>query len=340
MLKRYQTKIYEIDWTYKKTLDPDLILNDISFSSNINWWQWELRLSLAVWYDYDWISYWDIVRVWESDENNDHLLIYTWSITKINRTYDWNNEWVTIIAVWLFAFLNRLFFKSGSNYSFSKNQDPAQTIKDVVDHFNSEYTANRLSYTDVDNYWSNVNIAFDYDKCNQAIQEIQKATESFYFFVDADGDITYKEKDWVVTHYFTLEKDVLSLNSEEDIESLANNVFVEYSGWVSNDSDATSQSTYGLIEEKISSNLNDSGSADIYAQDYIDQNKDFKKQTVLVVNSAYNIETIKPWDYVKLRNSKYELDWVQILKTQYSFDKVVCYLDKYTSLPQEISFIN
>jgi len=338
-MKQYQTKIYSISWTLKATINPKMILNAISFSANINWWQWELRLDLGFDYDYSWISYWDIVKVYVTDKNHTHDLIYTGAITQIQRKYSWNFQWISIVAIWLFAFMTRVFFKDWSNYAFSKNQDPAQTIKDIVDYFNSVYTAGFFSYTGVANYGSNINIAFDYNKCNDAIKEVQKATDSFYFYIWSDWNVIYKEKDWVVTHKFTLEKDVLSLNSNENIESLANNVFVEYSWGVANKSDATSQSSYWLIETKINSQANDSASANIYAQDYLDQNKDFKKETTLVINSKYDIETIKPWDYIKLQNTKYWIDWVQILKTQYTFDKVVCYLDKYSSLSQEISLI-
>jgi len=335
MIKKYQVKVYNIDWTLKDTLDPKKILSNITFSSNINWWQWQLDLLLWYNYDYTWFKYGDFLKVYESDKNNTNILIYTWSITRITRTYDKNNSSIKVSAIWLFAFMSRIFFNQ-SWYTFSKNQDPSLTIENIVDYFNSVYSANRLNKTWIDTYGSDISLSFEYKKCNDAIINIQKATEDFYFFVNGDWSVDYKSKTQPITHKITLEDNVKSLRTTEDIETLANNVFVKYSWWVSTKSDATSQTEYWLKEVLISSNMDDVDSWDIYAQTHLDQNKDFKKETVLVINNKYNIELVKPWDIVSIKNTKYEMNWVQILKTQYSFDELICYLDKYTTLSNEI----
>ena len=339
--KEYTAKIYTFGGVFKLTINPRLILNEISFSSNINWWQGQLALSLGVPYEYNLISKGDMVKVWVTDENNANTLIYTGNITRVKRQYQWNFEGVTIQAIWLYAFMNRIFFVSWWNRVFSLNQEPAQTIKDAVDYFNSIYTAGRFSHTWVDNFWSSMDLDFNFVKCNFAIANVQKETDNYYFFVGADWNFQYKERDkTIISHTFTLEDDVLSLVSDEDIESLANYVFVEYVwGWIASKQDATSQWLYGLVETKGSSNTKTAWSAWISAQNILDQNKDFKKETPLVINTNYNIESIKPWDFIKLKNSKYNIDGIQVLKTQYKYDRLSIFLDKYSTLSDEISLL-
>ena len=115
---------------------------------------------------------------------------------------------------------------------------------------------------------------------------------------------------------------------------------VDYVGGVANASDAWSQSTYWLRELKISSQAQDLTTGNAVATNYITQNKNYKKQTVITINSQYDLESLKPWDYVKIRNTDYILDGVQIQKLVYRYDKVVCYLDQYTTLPQAIKTLS
>lgn len=59
--------------------------------------------------------------------------------------------------------------------------------------------------------------------------------------------------------------------------------------------DATSQSNYGIREYRESNtSILDVGSANSYGAAYISENKDLKRNIKIVVNSEYNIETIRP----------------------------------------------
>lgn len=342
-MKWYSLKVYTFAGVYKKTIDPKVVMTDISFASNINWWQGELQVNLALNIDDTSISAKDFIKVYCFDESNPSWrLIYTGQITQITKNYTSDGQKISITALWLYAFMNTLFFKSGANYIFAKNQDPAQTIKDVIDYFNTIYSFGWVWYTTgIENYWSSLNVWFDYTKCNTAIDNCQILTDNFWFYFGADWDCKYKQKTTAtIDHYFTLEKDIDNMDITEDVESLTNNVMVDYVWGVANASNGASQTEYWLREFKLFSQAQDIGTWNAVATNYISENKDQKRQTVITINSQYDLESLKPWDYVKIRNSDYILDWVQIQKLIYRYDKVICYLDQYTTLPQAIQTLS
>jgi len=337
--KRYQVKIYWFDWSYKMTINPSVVMNNISFSSQINWWQWQLDLQLSLPISNEDFDKSDFVQVTMFDEwsYSSGFLIYTWILTRIKRSISNKGEFISLNCLWLFAFMNRLFFNQ-SWYNFTKNKTPDWIIKDVIDYFNTQYTAPRLSYwSNIDPYWSNIQIKFDYKKCNEAIVDIQKATSDRYFYIDETGDVTYKEKTAsTTTHKLKIWNEIDELIADEEVESVVNKVFVEYStaiGWPY--SDASSQTEYWLIEDKVSwTNIDSVWSANEYWANYIEENKSEKKQIRLTVNSKYDIESIKPWHRIKILNTEYTQDALQVQKISYKYDWLVVDLDRYETLSE------
>lgn len=341
--KTYQIKIYWIDGAYKATINPKQIMNDLTFSANINWWQWQMTVSLNI--PFSDTTYWltDVVKVTCFDEDNiAWRLIYTWYITQLDRIYSSWVERIDLKCLWLYSLLNTAFYYSAW-FDFIKNQAPDATIKDVIDNFNTLYTAWRFSYTawNISAYWSNINIAFDYTKSNIAIANIQKATNDFFFYIDQNGDVTYKSDTFVaLDHKFTVWKDVQSINVDESVENVVNKLILKRGStatvaWPYED--ATSQSEYGLHENIVNaSDIQDVSSANIYWNTYIDKNKDSKSEIVLTINSNYDLESIRPWQFVSVYNTDLEMKQLQIQKTQYKSDQVVVYLDKYETFADTV----
>lgn len=59
--------------------------------------------------------------------------------------------------------------------------------------------------------------------------------------------------------------------------------------------DATSQALYGVHElHETKTEILDVGTANATAAAFIEENKDAKRKTTIVVNSEYNIETVQP----------------------------------------------
>lgn len=341
--KSYQIKVYEIDWSYKTTISPSQVMNDLTFSANINWWQWQLSVSLDIAFDNTTFDLTDVVEVYEIDASNKNWrLIYTWYVTQLQRQYSNKWEYVSLVCVWLYAMLANLYFYS-SAYKFTLNQAPDQTIKDILDYFNTVYTWSRFSYSWgwISAYGSSINIEFDHTKCTDAISNTQKATTDFYFYIDKDGQAIYKTKTFsTVDHNFTIWKDVDDLKANENVENVVNKYMLAYgsgtSAWPY--TDATSQATYWVREKyELISNIKDLASANNYWNKYIAQYKDHKREIVLTINNNYDIESIRPWQFVKVNNTDYSIDWLQIQKIQYSQDKVIVYLDNYSTLSQALS---
>lgn len=341
--KSYQIKVYWLDGTFKSTISPKKVMKNLTFSENINGWQWQMTVSLAIPFADATFGLTDVVQVTCFDASNmNWRLIYTWYITKFQRNYSNAGESVDLVCIGLYAMLNAIFYNSGG-YVFTKNQAPDQTIKDIVDFFNSQYTANRFSYSawHVSPYGSNLNISFDYTKCNEAIANIQKATNDFFFYIDENGDVTYKTNTFsTLDHKFTIWKDVEAIDVDESVENVSNKIMLKRGGsWTERwpYQDAWSIATYWKREKVVTaSDIQDGVSADIYWNTYISKNKDSKKEIVLTINSNYDLESIRPGQFVSVYNTDFQMKQLQIQKIDYRSESVRVYLDQYTTFSQSI----
>jgi len=209
----------------------------------------------------------------------------------------------------------------------------------VVVYFNSIFTADWFNSNWVDTYWSNISIDFKYKKCIDILKWLQKITSNWFFFVDADWTIKYKNSSWTLTnHRLKIENQIESMNIDEQVESMVNNAFVEYSTttvWPYDD--PTSIAEYLISESKLSNvSITNEATAEIYWLDYIDKNKGLKKQTTIIVNSRYDIESIKPGDTITILNTAYDLPVMLVNKVSYTFDKVVLNLDRYETFAETV----
>ena len=159
-MKSYEFKVYWLDWTFKKTLNWDKLKSNISFNSSINWTQWQCNIELNFWVnDILWFNSSDIIKIYSYDDwFPSWKLIYTWQIQIIWKNYLSDTQNITLTVFWLWVLLNNLIFQSWWSQTFSKNQDPAQTVRDIINYFNTIYTWNWLNYTatSIINYWSNI----------------------------------------------------------------------------------------------------------------------------------------------------------------------------------------
>jgi len=341
MNKSYEIKAYSIAWVFKTTLQASKRKNDINISSNINWPQGELNIELNLWInDTLWFSHSDILKVYSySDVYPNWKLIFTWQVQNIVKQYWENIQSINISCFWLWTLLNELLFYS-SSFVFSKNQDPSTTIKNIIDYFNSVYTFWWLSYTatSIVNYWSSVNIDFDYTNCYKAIDDTAKTT-NFWYFIDEDWTVYFKDKPATATHKLTVQKDIQSIIVNETSQDVINSVLVEYKTWTTwAIEDSTSITTYWKKQEKVSqTELWDIWSATTFANNYLLKNKDKKIQTTIIVNDSYlynwlTIEDIKPWDTITVLNFPIEINNLQVQKINYNSTQISIDLDYFLSI--------
>lgn len=119
-MKTYQIQTFFIDWTYKDTINPNDILNEISFSSNIDWWPWELRINTT--YKINELQYGggEYLRVTLFDDfHKEGIQIYYWYISQIIRQIDSSREYTTLVCLWVSSLLKNILF---TNWSYTKRR--------------------------------------------------------------------------------------------------------------------------------------------------------------------------------------------------------------------------
>ena len=342
MRKEFQIKIYSKSNVYKHTINPKIVMSNISFQSNMNGGQWSLNIQLNELITDTAEIEWDIIKISVFDENNTNgRQIYYWFVNKIQKLQDINSQTVTLECIGIIWLLNKIIFYSGS-FTPTLNQDPAVTIKAVIDYFNTQYAGSLIGYgwLHVDTYGTNINMSFDYNTCMEVITKITEAT-NFWRYIDSSWQMRFKPNPTTSTHTLTNQKNVDNIDVQESFNDMVNQLYL-WRNWgvYKTYSDATSKTTYWIKEKRESkTDLIDETSQDEYGNNFIQDNKDPKKETSVTVNNKYDIETIKPGDALKILNLEYSITNIQILRVQYSTNNVVLSLDKATSLVKTIQSI-
>lgn len=360
MNKTFEIKLYNKNLEFKKTLPKDKIITDINFTAQINGWQWQLNISLNLPITDQSVEKSDIIEVfifW--DLTPEWLLIYTWSVQQINRKFESWNDYIDLTCLGIASLLQFV------QYNWTKNQNPAQTIKDIIDYFNSKYSWNLIKYDlgFVENYPTDINISFENKTCFEAINEVVKAT-NYRWYIWRDRQIQFKPKENTTDHYVTSWKDLEKLNIQEDIEKIINKITIAYDWWTTTQQDTTSINLYGLKEKfESKTDLKDLTSANSYALSLIEKNKNPLNKMKLTINDDFKtlnynywddtkiwddteiwqdyageiwIEFIEPWDILSIRNLNISVNSKQVNKINYSIEKVDIDLEWYNSIGNEI----
>ena len=195
----------------------------------------------------------------------------------------------------------------------------------------------------IDSYGSTVYLEFNEVKCWDALKSVLNGL-SYYLFVGADGKVYFKPRPQTATHLLTYEKDITALTIPEDYEQVANAVRAAYSyvwgshTWITDVAvDNDSITKYGRKEIIISNEaLYWETAAELYRDSYLANNKDWKQNISLTVNSLYPIENIHPGDTIKIRNLGLDIDNLQISQISYTYEQVVLNLEYYTNISDQI----
>ncbi len=342
--KEYIVKVYDKNMNFIKVVPASIITKDISITETINAGQGQMALNLNLPITTNFFDGVRYCKIFENDNRwNENLLIYTWYISQIKRLFSNQSENIQVIFLWLNSLLSSVIYRNNNEETkFTITDDPSNIIKWIIDYFDTKYSW-ILSYTNesIQTYWETITIEFDWVSCFEAITATIKWL-NYYFFIGADGVVNYKQKPASFVHDFTYWKDIETLTIPENYENIINVVQVEYGK--NNVKEQTpinqnwmSVAIYWYKEQIISySKEIDDATALIYRDNFINQNKDAKNDITMTINNLYNIETIHPWDTIKIRNLWIKIENLQIKNIKYQYENIVLTLEYYTSIADQI----
>lgn len=323
-MKTYVVKTYNLNWSYKETINPDRILNEIEFSASVNWWQWQLNIQTD--YIFEDTSYkgGEYVKVWLYDENHlDWKQIYYWYISKITRKAEQSREYTTFTCLWVWSLLKSIIY---TNWNYSKT---CYTMMTDIRTFFNNYYSNVITVWDIANDITTTQAwTWNWNNCFDCFWKIADAIW-YKRTVDSEWKLDLFLPSTRTKHLVHIWEEITSITVENSIEEVVNNLYLARSGAQSTYTDSTSQSTYWRKDKyEMNSNLNSATTMNQYWNSYIAQNKNPKQSIQIVLNSDYAYEDIKPWDLITVLNT--ELTTLQNLvinKIQYKTDQCIITID-------------
>lgn len=333
-MNRYDIKVYSKEWIYQTTINPNVIMSDISFTENVNGWQWQLQLNLALGFGDNTFHGGEIIKInLYNEKYKQWKQIYMWFVSQISRIYDINKWYIQITCLWIASLLNSILF----TWSYSWTIETILTA--IITKFNNNYTWNLITVWQIDSYSENISVDFDNTvTCTKAINEINKIT-NYYWFVDSDWKFNFRKKFTQTNHIVANKQVVESMNLNYSMESIINKIYVERKDWTAKlYQDFTSQSAYWIKETyNKQQSIVDEQTQDEFWNNYLEQYSNPKNASTIVINDEYDIESVVPWDTVTVVNSEYTIKDLLIEKISYTPLKITLTLEENETLRDAIS---
>lgn len=341
-----QIRIYDRLWVIKDLIsEKEIISYDIQFWSQINSWQRDCEIEINR--DFRTLDYvsWDIVEVIEFDDNNKTWYpLYTGYIYDKKKSISWKVLTTTLWIFWILAILDDYPFINSWNYSFTLTMDPKTMVQAIIDSLNSQtgflWTNTQNLWNNIifmssnsQNYWSNINLEFKYISCKEAIKKVVEKT-NFYFFLKPNWEFIFAPKPTIPTHFIKQKTHTNSILQEEIPQDLVNCVHIKRaSGQIKYYSNSQSISDYWKRYwwQVDASDVQDESTLDIYWNNYISERKDLKVKTTIDLKNDYQ-NIIYPGETIKIIYWDVQIDNAQVNRIDYSKQKRVLYLDKYTDV--------
>ena len=331
---RYEIKVFDKSWTYKTTINPNVVMNDISFSATTNWWQWQMNLDLALDFWDTTFHWWEIIKViLYSERYKQGRQIYYWYVSQITRVYDINKWYIRLVCLWIASLLTKIMYVW--NYSWTAEE----LLTAIIWKFNTEYDWTLITLWTIDEYEWTISLSLAQDiTCSKAIDKIAEIC-NYYWFVDSEWTFTFKQKFTQTNHILANQIAVENIELNYNIESMCNKLYLERKDWtIETYEDTDSQNLYWLKEKfQRQPSLDDSSTQNDYWSSYIEQYANPKNASKIIVNSEYDIESIIPWDLITVVNITYPIQNLIIEKINYTPSKITLTLEENESLRWIIS---
>ena len=325
-MKTYVVKTYNKNWTYKETINPNHILNEITFSRSLNWWLWQLQIQTDYWFND--ISYkgWEYVKVWLFDDYHDKehwKQIYYWFITNIERRAEESREYQVFTCLWVGSLLKNIIYSNGS-YS----QTCYNMMVNIRNFFNNIYSWIITQGSIANDNTTIQNWNWSWNNCYDCFETIANAIW-YNWTVDWEWKLDLFLPNTRAKHIVSFSEEVMTISVKNSIEEMVNNLYLARSWAQSTYSDWTSQNTYWRKDKYImNTNLNSATTMNQYGNSYIAEYKNPKQTVQLTLNEKYPYEDIKPWDRITILNTDLTtLNNLVINKIQYKTDQCVITID-------------
>ena len=321
----YNIKHYSKSKVFIQTIQTKKLVNISNFSSQANGWVWDLYITLDLKITNEDFNISDLIEVYYKWD-----FIYSWYLLDVNKLYWPKTETVTLDIVWYASLLSQYVL----NQTYT---DLASNIvKDIIDKANIEYWFNIFNYdiTSIpDTVW-NINIGFEYETYFKALEEISEITW-IDFFVDIDWKVYFTSTR--ENHILTLRKDVEELDITEEWRSIVNSIIVDYDWWVKTYTNPASITKFWLKQKYESKqDIKNETTADKYWESFLADNSNKINKTWIIVNNNYTYFNIKAWDTIRIRNSPFIIEDIEVKRIIYDYETARIELWKTYSFAKEI----
>lgn len=234
------------------------------------------------------------------------------------------------------AALNYRIYTSGSSVTFTKTDDAADIITDILDMYNADPVLTAFVYTalTIPAYGTTISIDFDKDTCRSALKKVLDVVNRNIMFL-WDNEVYFKNT--YSSHRLNFASDISQMVVDEKGDQIYNEVTVKWSGWTEVAYGST-VSLYWRREKYITdTTLKTSTTATERAEKEADNSEYPKLNTSIIVNSNYDIESIHCGDTISIYNTGYELRNKKVVKIEYNIETAKIYVDDYDSIEKALS---
>lgn len=351
MKKQYNIKVYDQDGsTILTTLSPKILKNEPSFTTRMNGIAGALKLDFNLPFD-DFgegttIKAMNIIEVYavtSSPESQKDTLIYKGYIESYQPYIKLDgSEGVIMSLQHVGALLARSYYMSGASTTVTHTaQDPESIFRSVIDHFNTIYGGNIITYNDdsTDTVGQLVNLDITDLKWNKALEKAHELTpEGWYWYIAPNGVAHLKNKALVSQHTFAIGRDVKEISSNRTVKDSLNHVILRHKIGTANKTtvyeNSTAQETYGTgspAKGRMSKIFNetyitDQNAADQFGNKKVNEQNGATIQAKAIISTPYDIESIEVGQTCRIVNFKGSGDFLddnmQIVSINYSPDQI------------------
>ena len=186
--------------------------------------------------------------------------------------------------------------------------DVGLVMRGIIDRYRAENTNPKINYTTstIPLVGSDMNYSFEQKTYREAVDKVLGSSASgYYFFVDANGLMTFTSKATTATHKFIFGRHFNRINVQRSLEKMRNFLLVWDGASIYNHyQDDNSIAIYGRRADRLSdTGILDSTTADLIGNKFIAENKDPDVKVVCEILDSnghdtlgYDIESIKVGD--------------------------------------------